>query len=507
MASSKGDGAADTADKEAKKAAKGEKKKKEGVAANPMAADDGRWMTPERYRRIGKYMKPWGKPPTGVTFWVQLLTTAAVIIISIFKGVDSSVELVVSYGVPEYQQKQAPENLAFGIVFLLTCGVALFGYLFMRFQEWRLTKQMAAEAAAEEAEKEARAQAKAQAKAEAEAKAKAAAAAAAEKPKPPAVAPEAEKAAAAPASASPPSPTKVQSQARLEMSLQKMAAEGNAQLQAAMQQIVEEGQAQGLSQDEMQMRIMMVRQSHAQHMKNQVEMVREMEGARQKALADGATEEEADARAKQCANFHQRKMQLQAQQQKALRAVHQEATSIQCPQMEVNRRIQAMQEINRQQMLAMTEQNSACMAAEAEAIKEGLGPDEVLAKVQEVAKQCDETWNAKKASMMKNEDEIRKEMQLMFSQRKDDSLPAEIREMLLARVRIHDLQAKPELNGRCGVAKCYVTEKERFAVSVDVEKGEKPIDLLLKPSNLTIITKVDADGKEIDDDAAPPPLD
>ena len=41
-------------------------------------------------------MKPWGKPPTGVTFWVQLLTTAAVILISIFKGVDASVELVVS---------------------------------------------------------------------------------------------------------------------------------------------------------------------------------------------------------------------------------------------------------------------------------------------------------------------------------------------------------------------------------------------------------------------------
>ena len=338
MASSKGDGAADTADKEAKKAAKGEKKKKEGVAANPMAADDGRWMTPERYRRIGKYMKPWGKPPTGVTFWVQLLTTAAVIIISIFKGVDSSVELVVSYGVPEYQQKQAPENLAFGIVFLLTCGVALFGYLFMRFQEWRLTKQMAAEAAAEEAGRRARRRPR-------------------RRPRP---RPrrrqgsscgrcgEAQAASSGPEAGSCCCPrvrvsavaNEVQSQ-RLEMSLQKMAAEERSAGRRCSN--CGGGAGQGLSQDEMQMRIMMVRQSHAQHMKNQVEMVREMEGARQKALADGATEEEADARAKQCANFHQRKMQLQAQQQKALRAVHQEATSIQCPQMEVNRRIQAMQ--------------------------------------------------------------------------------------------------------------------------------------------------------------------
>ena len=77
--------------------------------------DDTRWLTPERYRRLGKYMKPWGKPPTGVTFWVQLLTTAAVILISIFKGVDSSVELVVSYGVPEYaDRRQDPKSLLWG---------------------------------------------------------------------------------------------------------------------------------------------------------------------------------------------------------------------------------------------------------------------------------------------------------------------------------------------------------------------------------------------------------
>ena len=113
--------------------------------------EDGRWMTAERYRRIGKYMKPWGKPPTGVTFWVQLLTTAAVIIISIFKGVDSSVEMVISYGVPEYHQQQSPQNLAFGIIFMLTCFVVLTGYLWLWFVEWRIKRQEAA-ALAESAE-------------------------------------------------------------------------------------------------------------------------------------------------------------------------------------------------------------------------------------------------------------------------------------------------------------------------------------------------------------------
>jgi hypothetical protein len=78
--------------------------------------------------------------------------------------------------------------------------------------------------------------------------------------------------------------------------------------------------------------------------------------------------------------------------------------------------------------------------------------------------------------------------------------------MLMARVRINGLAAKPELNGRIGLAKCYVPDKERFAVAVEVEKGEKPIEILLKPANLSIVTKVDAEGKEVDDDAAPPPL-
>lgn len=478
------------------------KKKKEGVAENPMAKDDGRWLTPERYRRIGKYMKPWGKPPTGVTFWVQLLTTVAVIVISIFKGVDSSVELVISYGVPEYQQRQAPENLAFGIVFILTCSVVLVGYLYLRFAEWRMTKQLAAEAAAEEAEKAERLAAK-QAKA-------AAAGSSAEAPKAkPAVAESAPAAKPAePAAESPSSPQKgAVDKVRLEGNLEKLAREGNAQLHAALQQVVEEGNASGASQEELQARVMAVRQSHAQHMQSQVQMVREMEAVRSKALAEGATDDEANRKAAHCAQWHQHKMQMQQQQHKALRMLVQEALEKdKCPQAEVQRRVDAMQVINQHEVRARQEHMLACTTAEAEAIKEGLAEEEVLAKVKEVAAVFDAKWVEKRAEMMKQEEERRKEVAEMLRQRDDDSLPAEIREMLMARVRINGLAAKPELNGRIGLAKCYVPDKERFAVAVEVEKGEKPIEILLKPANLSIVTKVDAEGREVDDDAAPPPL-
>ena len=482
---------------------KKEKKKKEGVAENPMAADDGRWLTPERYRRIGKYMKPWGKPPTGVTFWVQLLTTVAVIVISIFKGVDSSVELVISYGVPEYQQRQAPENLAFGIVFLLSCAVVLVGYLYLWIAEWRMKKQMAREEAEEEAAraerlaaKQAQAGAAAAAQAEAAPKAKAAESAPTAKP------------AAEPAVDGPASPPKGGvDKVRLEGNLEKLAREGNAQLHAALQQVVEEGNAQGMSQEELQARVQAVRQSHAQHMKNQVEMVREMEAVRSKALAEGASDDEANRKAAHCAQWHQHKMQLQQQQHKTLRLLVQEALEKdKCPQAEVQRRVDAMQVIHQHEVRARLEQMQACAKMEGELLKEGLPEPEVVAKVQEMVKEMDAKWAETRAGMMKQEEEKRKEVAEMIRQRDDDSLPAEIREMLMARVRINGLSAKPELNGRIGLAKCYVPDKERFAVAVEVEKGEERIDILLKPANLTIVTKVDKDGREVDDDAAPPPL-
>ena len=136
-------------------------------------------MSRDRYRRMGKYLKPWGKPPTGATFWIQLITTAGtvrclklstkpsgasksdglalawtvVLVISIFKGVDSSVELVVSYGAPEFAPRQEPMNLAIGIIFMLTCACLLVGYCCHS----RALRAAKAEEAAEAAEVEAEA--------------------------------------------------------------------------------------------------------------------------------------------------------------------------------------------------------------------------------------------------------------------------------------------------------------------------------------------------------------
>ena len=117
-------------------------------ASKDTAAADGaaeekptKWLTPERYRRIGKYMKPWGKPPTGTTFWIQIITTAAVIIISILKGVDSTVALVVSSGPASVQAQENPMVLASGIVFALFAAALGTGYVLHRWQSSRPSKE------------------------------------------------------------------------------------------------------------------------------------------------------------------------------------------------------------------------------------------------------------------------------------------------------------------------------------------------------------------------------
>ena len=95
--------------------------------------DDWLGLTPEQYKGIGKYLKPWGKPPTRATFWVQILTTVVVIIISIGKAIESL---------------RDPTFLTFLIVGLLFGFVLLLGYIKAKREQMR---QLAEEEAAERA--------------------------------------------------------------------------------------------------------------------------------------------------------------------------------------------------------------------------------------------------------------------------------------------------------------------------------------------------------------------
>ena len=95
--------------------------------------DDWLGLTPEQYKGIGKYLKPWGKPPTRATFWVQILTTVVVIIISIGKAIESL---------------RDPTFLTFLIVGLLFGLVLLLGYVKAKREQ---NRQIAEEEAADRA--------------------------------------------------------------------------------------------------------------------------------------------------------------------------------------------------------------------------------------------------------------------------------------------------------------------------------------------------------------------
>lgn len=95
-------------------------------------------LTPEQYKGIGKYLKPWGKPPTKFTFWCQIITTVVVIIISIGKAVESL---------------RDPTFLAFAIVGVMFGLVLLAGYLkAVRDQKRQIAEEEARQKAEDEAD-------------------------------------------------------------------------------------------------------------------------------------------------------------------------------------------------------------------------------------------------------------------------------------------------------------------------------------------------------------------
>jgi len=98
--------------------------------------DEWLGLTPEQYKGIGKYLKPWGKPPTRATFWVQILTTVVVIIISIGKAVESL---------------RDPTFLTFAIVGVLFGLVLLAGYIKAKREQMRQIAEEEAAAAADTA--------------------------------------------------------------------------------------------------------------------------------------------------------------------------------------------------------------------------------------------------------------------------------------------------------------------------------------------------------------------
>ena len=82
-----------------------------------LVAKMGRWLTPEQRKGIGKYLKPWGKQPTVATWWIQIITTVVVIIVSMMTA---------------FEHMNNPTFVALPLVtglFLLALAPGLYGYM------------------------------------------------------------------------------------------------------------------------------------------------------------------------------------------------------------------------------------------------------------------------------------------------------------------------------------------------------------------------------------------
>lgn len=261
-----------------------------------------RWLSPKQRKGIGRYLKPWGKQPTSATFWIQILTTVAVIIISIAKGADATVALVISTGPAEFQERQNPQFLALGIVTCLFTVVFVAGYIMIKWQRARLEKQ---------AEREAK---------EAKEAAEAAASKGVQEAAPAGAQEAGSKAEAAPAKA--PGKKAARTKASLEIE-QREQEEALAQLQAglesALQQTLASAEADGCKPAETRRRVWAVQQEFA----DRTQLAKEIHEIINAATVEGCTEDAKKQRCDMHASFFQEMMQMKAHQAQELKAIEQ----------------------------------------------------------------------------------------------------------------------------------------------------------------------------------------
>jgi len=259
-----------------------------------------------------------------------------------------------------------------------------------------------------------------------------------------------------------------------------LAREGEKELQAALQKVQADMESQGCSREEIGSQLASVRESHAAYMRQQRQMLQEREEVYKEAIAEGLTPEAAKARVQACAQWQQQMQRLQAKHQAAMQKTHHEAEAAGVSPAEIKRRLEAQRRLQQAEAEAWQQKMRARQQAASEAAEKGQSAAEVEKAVKAVTRAQDAAWAEREAALLAAEGVARREAAEAARQLADASLSPEIRRILLARVRIGGLSARPDLNGREGVAKMWVVEKSRFAVLVDGQGAKAAEQLLLK---------------------------
>jgi len=435
------------------------------------AAGGERWLTSQQYKGIGKYLKPWGKPPTGTTFWIQIITTAAVIVISILKGVESTVAIVVSTGpAATVHAEQNPMVLASGICFGLFSLVLGAGYL--------LARRSAAAPPEVEAE-EVVAAPKAKDGAPKEAKAKRREARSEEAQERQAI-----------------------KSARLEAQLAEELKARDTDLAHRRQEVWAQAEAEGLSAADTQKRMWLVEQDHQERvaLKERIHRVHEA------AAKEGLSQEETHMRVNETIHMHEESRKMRQGQAKELRDLEQEAVKDGCLPAEVRRRVHSRKQAHAVELAAFETHREVITTVVQQCKAQNLKDEAIKQAVTQAKAKLTEDVHMKHRAWMMQEKKARA---LAAAALKESArYPPEVRNIMLSRVRIDGLKARPELNGRFGTVATYKAAADnkpgRLAVTVDGESAP----VLLKMEALTVVGFDDQPlpMSEMTDEDGPPPL-
>lgn len=224
----------------------------------------------------------------------------------------------------------------------------------------------------------------------------------------------------------------------------------------------------------------------------------------------GHTHEETQMRIQQAVGMHKEAQQIRQQHAKELIAVEQEAVKEGCLPSETRRRVHARSVAHAEERKARERHMEACNRVQLEARAKGLNEEQMKAAVTQAVAALKEEHGAKVRAWQAQERKARGvATAALRALQESGSYPAVVRQLMLSRVRIDGLKARPELNGRCGTVAAYKSAVDgkpgRLAVTVDGESAP----VLLKAEALTVVGFDDepliAAGAD-DADDEPPPL-
>jgi len=286
--------------------------------------------------------------------------------------------------------------------------------------------------------------------------------------------------------------------------LEKMEAE----LLIARQEVLAQAENEGLTPQATKARMWALEQEHT----DRIALTETLEAIENEASRAGLRTDELQFRQQQAVNCHKEIQQMRQMVQRDLQALDAEAVKEGCLPAERRRRRWARQTLAEEERKL---RQKLCDNMLKISLDKGLKDESVQKAMMQQQNDIKQEFAEKTRNAHANEKRERQASLRALQELREltnNRYPAKAKQLLRSRVRIDGLKARPELNGRCGMAAAYKPAIDgkpgRLGVMVDGESAP----VLLK---LEALTAVNFDDQPLvlseataaaDDDDGPPPL-